>query len=71
LDLYDYHCTALPPHIDDHGRSNDNVTNNWVGLGNMSLTYIAKGTTFDVKYWTLGTSTAANFTWLGAAGSTW
>ena len=71
LDLYDYHITASPPHLDDHGRSNDNVTSNWVGLGNMSLTYIAKGITFDVKYWTLGTSSAANFTWLGAAGSTW
>ncbi|MFZ4401876.1 MAG: beta strand repeat-containing protein, partial [Bacteroidales bacterium] len=70
LDLFDYHITATIPHLDDHGRSNDNTTEKWVGLANMSLTYIARPA-FDNKYWTLGTSTASNFTWLGAVGSTW
>jgi hypothetical protein len=65
LDLFDYHQTTIPPHLDDHGRSNENITDKWVGLGNLTLTYAAR-LSFDSKYWTLGTSTATNFTWVGA-----
>jgi len=63
LDLFDYHLGGTP-HIDDHGHSNDNTADNWVGLANLSLTYVAR-TAFNDKYWMLGTSTAANYTWLG------
>jgi len=63
MDLFDYHVPFLSLH--DHGSSNFNTTNNWVGLSNMSLPYIAN-TLFDKKYFTLGTSTSGNdCTWLG------
>ena len=64
LDLFDYHF--IIDHVDDHGHSNYNVSENWVGLGNLELTYIAKSS-FNSKYWTIGTSTGANFTWIGAS----
>ncbi|MFZ4520777.1 MAG: T9SS type A sorting domain-containing protein [Bacteroidales bacterium] len=66
LDLFDYHKSSSTPHVDDHGRSNDNTTDNWVGLANLSLTYVARSSSFDSKYWTLGTSSGANYTWIGA-----
>ncbi len=66
LDLFDYHLTSIPTHVDDHGHSNANATDNWVGLANMSLTYVAK-TAFDSKYWTIGNATATSFTWIGAS----
>ena len=69
LDLFDYHISSS--HLDDHGRSNDNISDNWVGLANLSLTYVCRSSVFDSKYWTIGTSTSANFTWLGATGSDW
>ena len=75
LDLFDIHNPTATYHVDDHGHSNNNTSQNWVGLANLSLTYVAK-TTFDSKYWTLGTSTESNFTWIGAStdwtsGSNW
>lgn len=66
LDLFDDHVGSV---VHDHGRSNFNTTENWVGLANLSLTYVAAGSSFDAKYWTLGTSTTGNLcTWI-AAGS--
>jgi hypothetical protein len=66
MDLFDYHKSSTTPHIDDHGHSNADVTDNWVGLANLSLTYVCRSS-FDSKYWTIGTSTAPNFTWLGVS----
>lgn len=63
MSLFDYHVSAAGVH--DHGSSEYNSTEKWVGLSNLSLTYIAK-TAFDQKYITIGTSTSGNdCTWLG------
>jgi len=70
LNLFDFHKTSAIPHMDDHGHSSENTTDNWVSLANLSLTYVAK-TSFDSKYWMLGTTTAVDYTWLGAAGTEW
>jgi len=69
LDLFDYHVSGSLLH--DHGRSNFSTTDKWVGLTNRAITYIAPGTGFSNKYWTLGNSTAASFTWLGATDTDW
>jgi hypothetical protein len=53
-----------PGSMIDHGRSNSNFTDNWIGLANLSLTYLASGTA-DTKYWTLGKTELSGFTWLG------
>jgi hypothetical protein len=66
LGLFDYHVTPATTH--DHGYSNADAADNWVGLANLSITYIAPNSSdFGVKYFTLGTSTVANFTWLGTS----
>jgi len=70
LDLFDYHISSTLQ-VDDHGNSNFNTTNKWVGVTNRALTYIAPQKAFPSKYWTLGTSTAPRFTWLGAISSNW
>ena len=63
LDLFDYHVADVKVH--DHGRSNNNITDKWVGLANLSLTYIAPSSSPDIKYWTLDTAEVPAFTWLG------
>jgi hypothetical protein len=69
LSLFDDHVSI--PRIDDHGQSNFDLTNNWVALANLSLTYIAPAVSFGTKYWTLGSSTTLNdCTWSGNALST-
>jgi len=70
LDLFDYHVSQGLDK-DDHGHSNYNTTNKWVGLTNIALTYIAPQTVFPSKYWTLGTPTTPGFTWLGANSTNW
>ena len=71
LDIFDYHVSQTPHSLDDHGRSNEDFVNNWVGVANRRLTYIAPTSLFPSKYWTLGTSTSASYTWLGANSSEW
>ncbi len=70
LDVFDHHESGNAD-TDDHGRSNDDILNNWVGLANRELTYIAPSVSFPSKYWTVGTATSPSFTWLGAASNVW
>ncbi len=70
MDLFDYHVSGNLD-VDDHGHSNNSATSNWVGLSNLSLTYIAPQSGFPSKYWSLGTSVFADYTWLGAMDSDW
>ncbi len=69
LDIYDYHVSQTK--LEDHGRSNFNTTDKWIGLANLTINYIAPGSGFGVKYWTLATSTAPSFTWVGGASTDW
>ncbi|MEI6049805.1 MAG: hypothetical protein WCS03_12950, partial [Bacteroidota bacterium] len=67
-DLFDHDIS--PPLTEDQGSSNYNITNKWVGLANLSLTYIAPSA-FGVKFWTIGTSTHSGVcTWSASANST-
>ncbi|MEI6575480.1 MAG: hypothetical protein WCO63_04805, partial [Bacteroidota bacterium] len=62
MDLFDYHVGGL---VDDHGRSNDNATDHWVGLTNVTLGYIGSPGDWNGKYFTLGTSlTGSDHVWL-------
>ena len=70
LDLFDYHVSGNLD-VDDHGHSNTNSSDNWVSLSNLSLNYIAPEESFPSKYWTLGTSIVAEFTWLGNNNTDW
>ena len=65
LDLFDYHVGISTLH--DHGHSNSSNVDKWVGLTNLSLTYLAPSTGFGSKYWTLGTSTSQSYVWHGAS----
>lgn len=68
LDLFDHDVS--PAGTEDQGSSNYNTTNKWVGLANLGLMYIAPSA-FDVKYWTIGTSTiGSGCTWSAGASST-
>jgi len=68
LDLFDHDVS--PAGTEDQGASNYNTSNKWVGLANLGLTYIASSA-FDIKYWTIGTSTlGSGCTWSAGANST-
>jgi hypothetical protein len=68
MDLFDHDIS--PVFTEDQGSSNYDLTDKWVSLANLSLTYIAPSA-YDVKYWTLGTTTNGNnCTWSALANST-
>ena len=60
----------VPAAAIDKGHSNYNITNNWVGLANMTLAIVA-ATAFDAQYWSLGLSTTPTVTWAGTTNSDW
>ncbi len=67
LDLFDYHVSADDVH--DHGRTDLNTTNNWVGFGNVGLAFLGTASADD-HFWTLGTSTTNDVsTWIGGSPS--
>jgi hypothetical protein len=67
LDLFDYHVDAATLH--DHGFTDYNTTDNWVGFGNVGLAFLGMSTNDD-HLWTLGTSTTNNTTtWIGGSPS--
>jgi hypothetical protein len=61
LVLWDQHLNTS---VEEHGKTNFDLVNNWVGLSGLSLTYLAP-TTIDNKKWGLGDNTAAKNTWQG------
>ena len=67
LDLFDYHVSGASLH--DHGRTDYNTTNNWVGFSNVGLVFLGLASADD-HFWTLGTnSTNGNCTWIGGSPS--
>jgi hypothetical protein len=69
LDLFDYH--VIGSITEDLGHSNSNITDKWVGLANLSLTYVGQSA-YGSRYWTLGTSiTGADCTWTGNSSNVW
>ena len=67
LDFFDYHASGSLVH--DHGHSNADATDNWVGLANLGLLFVV-GSSYDQHYWTLGTNSTSNVsTWEGGSPS--
>ena len=52
--------------VHEHGKTNHDETNNWVGLSGLTVTYIAPTSTLDNKQWTLANSAASKNTWQGS-----
>ena len=73
LYLYDYDLPTGPKEF--QGRSNYNATDRWVGLGNLTMSYVAPAASFDGtndKRWSLGTSVNPNLhTWTGHTDTDW
>jgi hypothetical protein len=55
--------------IDEHGKSNNDATNNWVGLTGLTVNYVAPTNTLDNKQWSLDDYSATKNTWTGADGT--
>lgn len=65
--LWDYHTDGT---IDQHGKTNNDATNKWIGLSGLRISYIAPTTTLTDKQWGLSNSTIVKNTWLSADGTT-
>ncbi|MEI6750295.1 MAG: hypothetical protein WCM93_14155, partial [Bacteroidota bacterium] len=51
---------------EEHGKSNNDLTNNWVGLSGLGVTYLAPTSSLGVKTWSLDNATTANLnSWNG------
>ena len=67
LDFFDYHVDGSIVH--DHGRTDYNTINNWVGFSNVGLSFLGIASPDD-HFWTLGTnSTNGQSTWIGGSPS--
>ncbi|MCX6247165.1 MAG: hypothetical protein NTW10_05480 [Bacteroidetes bacterium] len=67
LVIWDYHADILK--VEEHGKANQNMTQNWVAISNRSITYF--GTAFDTHLWGLSNNEFATFTWQGTPSSDW
>lgn len=68
LVMWDHHLpyNAVTPH--EHGKTGNDVTNNWVQLAGHSLFYFAsEGDTTFTKYWMISKQESLIPTWIGAA----
>ena len=58
-----------PTPVAEHGRSNHNMTDNWVGISGIQISYFP--TAFDSLAWTLGDTVLSDFTWNGSLSTDW
>ena len=68
LVIWDYH-TLQNNKVEEHGKANQNITDNWVAISNRSITYFA--TAFATQPWFLSNKEFANFTWQGTPSTDW
>ena len=61
--LWDEHSGGSPIH--EHGKSNNDITNNWISLSGLSISYLSA----TDKQWALSNSAITKNTWLGADGT--
>ncbi len=67
MDLFDYHLTGNIVH--DHGRSDYNITDNWIGFSNVGLVFLSANPPDD-HFWTMGDNiTNGVCTWIGGSPS--
>ncbi|MBL0336107.1 MAG: hypothetical protein IPP73_12595 [Chitinophagaceae bacterium] len=64
--LFDYHASGNEAH--NHGYTDYNSTNNWIGFGNVGLAFLGTSS-FDDHFWTIGADNTTNFTWIGGSPS--
>ncbi|MBL0336103.1 MAG: hypothetical protein IPP73_12575 [Chitinophagaceae bacterium] len=67
LVLWDHHANNS---IDEHGKTNNNTTDHWVGLTGLTVTYIAP-VTLDSKEYSLADYTSTKNTWSGSISTDW
>jgi len=66
LVLWDNHNLPTPNFITEpHGKSADNIDNNWIERSGMSITYLAPSTTLDDKQWGLSYTNTTRIIWTG------
>ncbi|MEI7504260.1 MAG: hypothetical protein WCJ61_13350, partial [Paludibacter sp.] len=64
IDFWDNNGSGSTP--EEHGKSNNDLTNNWIGLSGPSVTYLAPNATLGTKEWSLGNATTTNLNiWYG------
>ena len=67
LDLFDYHASISAVH--DHGRTDNDTVNNWVGFENVGLAFLGVASPDD-HLWTLGNQISGDTsTWIGGSPS--
>lgn len=72
LSYFDIHSPSLVPTVHDHGYSTRDLTNKFIERTSMNLSYVASSSSFDTKYYTLGTSTNSNTSlWIGSTSTDW
>ncbi len=67
LIVWDYHSSI--PKVEEHGKSNQDMTEEWISISNRSITYF--DTTFGTHLWGLSNKESANFVWQGTPSSDW
>ena len=72
LGYFDIHNPSGAVSVHDHGFSNRDLTNKFIGRSGMNLSYVASSSSFDVKYYTLGTTSIPNSAlWIGITSTDW
>ena len=67
LVFWDYHAPIQK--VEEHGKSNQNLSEEWVAISNRNITYF--DTTFDTQQWTLSNKESANVVWQGTPSTDW
>ncbi|MEI6346906.1 MAG: T9SS type A sorting domain-containing protein [Bacteroidota bacterium] len=65
---WDYH-TSPSLIVEEHGKANQNISDNWVAISNRNITYF--GTTFGTHKWGFSNKESPNFTWQGTPSNEW
>ena len=69
LVIWDYHPTETPIIIEQHGKANQSITDNWVAISNRNITYF--DSFFNNHLWGLSNTEAPTFLWQGTPSSDW
>lgn len=67
LIVWDYHSSI--PKVEEHGKSNQDMNEEWIAISNRSVTYF--DTTFGTHKWGISNKESANFVWQGTPSSEW
>jgi hypothetical protein len=69
LVIWDYHSAETPPVVEEHGKSGQSTTDNWIAFSNRNITTF--GTVFNDHQWGLSDKEAGDFVWQGTPSSDW